>query len=350
LNVPMLRDGRVVGSIALGHSDTNAFTDDHIALLKTFADQAVIAIENVRLFKELEARNRDLTESLDQQTATAEILRVISQAQRDVQPVFDTIVRNAVRLCGALQGGVYRFDGEFVHSVAHDGYTPEQLRQWQATWPKPVSAPSVACQAIRTRGPILVRDFAAASELVSELVVTPETRANMRSRGSRSVMAVPMFRQNAVIGAISLAHGDVEAFSDAHVELLKTFADQAVIAIENVRLFTELQEKNKALTTAHAQVTEALDQQTATSEVLKVISRSTFDLQPVLDTLVENAVRLCGANTGLIWRFGGEVFRLTADYGLSDEARDFWERNPHRPGRGSLTGRTALERRPISYS
>jgi signal transduction histidine kinase len=214
----------------------------------------------VRLFKELEEKNQALTqahaqvsEALDQQTATSQILRVISQSQRDIQPVFEAIVRNAVRLCGAVQGGVYRFDGELVHSVAHDGYTPEQLRQWQATWPKRVSAPSVACQAILTQSPIRVRDFEAVSELHS-----PETRANMRFRGSRSVLAVPMFRQSIVMGAISLAHRDIDAFSDAHVELLKTFADQAVIAIENARLFGEIEEKSRQLEAASRHKSEFL--------------------------------------------------------------------------------------------
>jgi signal transduction histidine kinase len=148
---------------------------------------------------------------------------------------------------------VYRFDGELVHSVAHDGYTPEQLRQWQATWPKPVSAPSVACQAIHTQRPVRVRDFEAVSEHHS-----PETRANMRFRGSRSILAVPMFRQHTVMGAISLAHRDVDAFSDAHVELLKTFADQAVIAIENARLFREIEDKNRQLEVASQHKSEFL--------------------------------------------------------------------------------------------
>ena len=191
--------------------------------------------------RELEKR---LADALEQQTATSEILRVISQSQTDVQPVFDTIVRNAVRLCGALHGGVYRFDEELVHSVAHDGYTLEQLEEWRATWPKPVTAPNMACQAIRTRRPVRIRDLETAPELA---MLTPETRANLRARGSRSVMAVPMFRRDEVIGAISLAHPEVDAFSDVHLELLKTFADQAVIAIENVRLFKELEASNREI-------------------------------------------------------------------------------------------------------
>src|SRR6266568_6352190 len=250
--VPMRRHDDVIGVIAITHRQVGGFSDAHVDLLKTFADQAVIAIENVRLFKELEARNRDLTDALEQQTATAEILRVISTSPTDLQPVFDTIVRNAVRLCGTLQGGVYRFDGELVHSVAHDGYTPEQLEQWRSTWPRPVTATSMACQAIRTRHIVRIPDLEAAPELVG---LGPETLANLRARGTRRVLAVPMYRQNEVIGAISLAHREVDAFSDTHVELLKTFADQAVIAIENVRLFTELEERTQELTRSVTQLT-----------------------------------------------------------------------------------------------
>jgi signal transduction histidine kinase len=247
--VPLLREGVALGVIRISRTEIRPFTDNQIALLKTFADQAVIAIENVRLFTELQERNRALTEAhaqiaeaLDRQMATSEILRVISTSPTDLQPVFDAIVGNAVRLCGASHGGVYRFDGELVHSVAHDGFTPEQLDDWRKTWPRPATAPSVACQAIRTRSLVRIADIETAAESMN---LTPETLANLRARRSRSILAVPMFRRDEVIGTISLAHREVGGFSDRDVELLKTFADQAVIAIENVRLFTELQEKNR---------------------------------------------------------------------------------------------------------
>jgi signal transduction histidine kinase len=255
LAVPLVREGAAIGAILIRRTEIRPFTAKEIQLLETFASQAVIAIENVRLFKELEARNRDLTEALEQQTATGDILRVISQSQTDVQPVFDTIIRNSVRLCGASHGGVYRFDGELVHSVAHDGYSPEQLEQWRATWPKPVTASSVACIAVRTRSPFRVSDFETDP---MRLMLSSETRENLRARGSRSVMAVPMLRHGDVIGVISLAHRDADAFSDTHVELLKTFADQAVIAIENVRLFKELENANRELTAASQHKSEFL--------------------------------------------------------------------------------------------
>src|SRR6266851_751475 len=292
LSVPMLREGAPIGVIWVARAEPRPFSDNEIELLKTFADQAVIAIENVRLFTELQASNRELTTALDTQTATSDILRVISQSQTDVQPVFDAIVRNAVRLCGALQGGVYRFDGELVHSVAHDGYTPEQLQQWRATWPKPVTAPSFACQAIKTRSPVRIRDFETAPELALH---SPETVANLRARGSRSVLAVPMFRQNEVIGAISLAHREVDTFSDAHLELLKTFADQAVIAVENVRLFKELEART-------AELTRSVGELTALGEISQVLS-STLDLETVLTTIVSRAVQLSGLDGGVVFEY-----------------------------------------------
>src|SRR5215471_5122848 len=338
LAVPLLREGEAIGTVQLRRTEAKPFTDKEIGLLKIFADQAVIAIENVRLFRELETRNHDLTEALDRQTATAEILRVISQSQTEVQPVFDTIVRNAVRLCGASYGGVYRFDGTLVHSVAHDGYTPEQLEHWRRQWPKPVTAGNVACRAISTRSLVRIGDVEKSAELHD---LSSDALANIRARGIRSVLTVPMFRQQEIIGAINLPHRDVDAFADSHVDLLKTFADQAVIAIENVRLFQELQARNTDLT-------EALEQQTATAEVLKVISRSTFDLQPVLETLVENAVRLCGADKGLIYRQGADdLYRIVVSYGHSSEFLESAERYPIRQDRASATGRAVVERRTV---
>jgi GAF domain-containing protein len=292
LHVPMLHGDAVVGVISVTRVEPGGFSEADIALLRTFADQAVIAVENARLLNELQERNKDLGEALERQTATADILRVISRAQTDVQPVFDAIVRNAVRLCGALQGGVYRFDGELVHSVAHDGFTPEQLAQWRATWPRRVTEGSVACEAIRTRRLVRIPDIETASTLAG---LTPETLANLRARGSRSVMAVPMFRQNEVIGAIGLAHRDVDAFSAAHVELLTTFADQAVIAIENARLLTELRVRTDELQ-------RSVGQLTALGEVGQAVS-SSLDLETVLTTIVSHAVELSGLDGGAVHEY-----------------------------------------------
>jgi GAF domain-containing protein len=254
LAVPMMKGDDLLGAFTIWKLEVQPFTDRQIEVLTTFAHQAVIAIENVRLLTELRARNADLGQALDRQTATSEILRVISGSRTDLQPVFDAIVRSAVRLCGASHGGVYQFDGALVHSVAHEGYTPAQLRQWRATWPKRVTDHNVICRAISARRPMRIGDF----DRAPEARFSPETIANMRARGSRSVIAVPMFRQDEVIGGISLAHRDVDAFSDTHEELLDTFAAQAVIAIENARLFREIEQKTRELEAASRHKSEFL--------------------------------------------------------------------------------------------
>src|SRR5690242_7527838 len=336
LAVPMLKEGRLIGALTFHRREVRPFTEQQIALIKTFADQAVIAVENVRLFKELQAKNANLTESLEQQTATAEILRVISQSPTEVQPVFDTIVASAVRLCNARMGAVFRFDGELVHFVTQHDYPPEAVEVLQGMYPRPPQPDQASGRAILTRAVAEIEDMLADSQYRREVIV---------AGGWRSILAVPMLREGAPIGAIVINRDEPGRFSDGHIGLLKTFADQAVIAVENVRLFTELQEKNHALTTAHAQVSESLDQQTATSEVLKVISRSAFDLESVLETLIENAVRLCGASRGSVYRFDGDLLRHALSYNVSQETADFFDRNPLAPGRYSIAARVALERR-----
>jgi two-component system, NtrC family, sensor kinase len=276
------------------------------------------------LEKRLAEAQEQQAATADRQTATSEILRVISTSPADLQPVFDAIVRNAVHLCGASHGGVYRFDGTLVHSVAHDGYgyTPQQLDDWRKTWPKPVTASSAVCQAIRTRSLVRIADVETAAESMN---LTPEMLASLLARRSRSTLTVPMFRRDEVIGAISVAHREVAGFSDRDVELLTTFADQAVIAIENVRLFKELEARNRDLT-------EALGQQTATSEVLKVIASASTDLQPVFDTICQSAVRLFDAYGGSIFRFDGELIHMPAVASPSPEADERLRRSfPQRP-------------------
>jgi len=310
LAMPMFRDGAPLGGIVIRRTRVEPFTAKQIALLKTFADQAAIAIENARLSTELETRNRALAESLEQQTATSEILRVIARSPADVQPVFDAIVRSAVRLCGAAYGGVYRFDGELIHSVAHDGFTPEQLDHWRSSWPRPITGSGPTPQAIRSRSVVRIADV----EADSGFELPAEMRANLRARGARSILTVPMFRQDQVIGAISLAHRTVDAFPEAHVELLRTFTDQAVIAIENARLFTELQARNQDLTTA-------LDQQTATADILRTISRSYMDVRPVFQAIVDSASRLLRGHSAVLSRIVEDQIELAA-YTHTDAAGD----------------------------
>ena len=267
---------------------------------------------------------RSLAEANHRETATSEILRVISDSPSDVQPVFDAIAANAARLCDAVNGLVIRFDGELLHLAAQYNVDPERLAAVREAYPRPPSRGALSGRAILTRDVVHVPDVSKDPEYTLPAATTI---------GYRSVVAVPMMHQGVPLGTILVARDVVAPFSDAHIALIQTFADQAVIAIENVRLFNETK--------------EALEQQTATSEVLKVISRSTFDLAPVLHTLVENATRLCGAESGLIWRFDGEVFRPAADYAVAPDLTEFWERNPIRRGRDSVTGRAALERRPV---
>jgi GAF domain-containing protein len=298
--VPLLKDGTPIGVIGIWRREVQAFSESQIQLLSTFADQAVIALENVRLFQELETRNRALTEALEQQTATGEILRVISSSPTDTQPVFDAIAANAARLCNANDAQVLRVDGEVLRLAAAFG-SPSMPSVRQLTRGHLVG------RAVIDRRTINIRDVA------QSLAEFPETTAPRY--GVQSQLAVPLLRDGVALGVIRISRREIRPFTDNEIELLQTFADQAVIAIENVRLFTELQEKNRALTEAHAQVTEALEQQTATAEILRVISSSPTDLQPVMDVVAESAARFCGATNAAIFRLEGESLRLVATHG-----------------------------------
>ena len=309
LSVPLMRDGVAIGGIQLRRRDVHLFTERHIVLLQTFADQAVIAIENVRLFKELEVRNRDLTEALDQQTATGEILRVISSSPTDVQPVFDTIVQSAVRLCNGVFSALFRYDGELITQVAQHNFTAEGLEHVRRLYPTRPSRELGSSRAILERAIVHIPDVEA----------DPEYRHHdlTRAVGMRSGLYVPMMKDGEPIGVIMVARAEVGHFSDAQIGLLQTFADQAVIAVENVRLFKELDARNRDLT-------NALEQQTATADVLRVMSSSATDTQPVFDAIVRSAVRLCHARFALVYRLEDDVIQFAAHANLPPEAMELF--------------------------
>jgi signal transduction histidine kinase len=250
LSVPLIREGVAIGSISLRRAEVQLFSDRQIALLETFADQAVIAIENVRLFKELEAKNADLAESLEQQTATGEILRVISSAQTDVQPVFEAIAANALRLCDAMFSTIFRFDGELIHLEALRNVAPEGIAAIRAAFPMAVGRGGATARSILTRSIVHITDVREDAEYVLQGV--------SQAAEFRSILAVPMLHDGKPIGAITVAGPAARPFPDKQIALLKTFADQAVIAIENVRLFTETQDKTRLLEIANRHKSEFL--------------------------------------------------------------------------------------------
>jgi GAF domain-containing protein len=309
LVVPMLREGQPIGVLTVARSEPGAFVDKDIALMKTFADQAVIAIENVRLFKELEARNTDLGESLERQTATAEILRVISSSPTDVHPVFEAILANATRLCAAERGIVFYYDGRAFHAAACRGLSPEAEAYFRdPARPEPTPASGLG-RMLASRRPVQIEDI---TDDDAFRAGDPLRMRTVRLLGARTAVWLPLLKGDEVIGAMTIYRQEVRRFTDKQIELVQTFADQAVIAIENVRLFKELEARNAALTTS-------LEQQTATSEILRVISGAQQDVQPVFDTIVESAARLCHASTAAVFRVEGGMVHHPANYGGSPE-------------------------------
>ena len=308
LAVPMLKDDMLLGAIVIYRQEVRPFTNKQVELLKNFAAQAVIAIENTRLLNELRARTDDLTKSLEQQTATSDVLSVISGSPGDLKPVFDAMLANAVRICDAKFGTLYRFDGE-MYQMAASLDTPPEFDEFQRQRGSFRPTPGIILdQVMRTKRVSHRADVAA----------EPVNAATARLGGARSIVGVPMVKDDVLVGAIVIYRQEVRPFTDKQIALLTNFAAQAVIAIENTRLLNELR--------------ASLDRQTATSEVLQVISSSPGDVEPVFQAMLENATRICKAKFGTLFRFDGKVFHPAAQVGTPRELFEFYrQRGPFRP-------------------
>jgi two-component system, NtrC family, sensor kinase len=332
LSVPMIRDGQPLGAITVARRVVRSFTDKQIALLQTFAHQAVIAVENVRLFKELEARNRDLTEALDQQTATSEVLKVISRPTFDLQPVLEILIENATRLCGADRGQVYRVEAEALRYATAYGIEPE-AKDYLRQRPLVIDPSSMAGRAALER----------------RIVHSPDVRAEpwfhppddrQKILDLRTVLAVPMLRGEALLGVVTIWKTKVEPFTDRQIELVKTFADQAVIAIENVRLFQELQARTRELALS-------VEELKALGEVGRAVS-STLDVETVLSTIVARAVQLSGTLGGVIYEYedASHEFHVRATHQMAREQYEVLRATPVRLGQGAV-GQAGALRKPV---
>jgi GAF domain-containing protein len=334
LALPLMREGMPIGVFTLNRHAVRAFSERQIELVTTFADQAAIAIENARLFDEVQARTRELSESLEQQTATSEVLGVISTTTGNLQPVFETLLANATRLCDGNYGAMWLWEGDaFRVAALHGELPPAYIEQWRSgTLFRPGPGVPMA-RVARTRQPVHVPDMRADP---GYLAGDPLPVSVVEVAGVRSLFSVPMLRENEFVGVITIYRKEVRPFTDKQVELVRNFAAQAVIAIENTRLLNELR--------------ESLQQQTATADVLKVISRSTFNLQGVLDALIESAVRLCDADMGSINREQGGVYRQIANFGHPPEVQRFMQDHPIEVSRGTIVGRTVLGGRTVQIA
>jgi len=323
--VPLLRDGATIGVFSLTRVEVSPFNEKQMELVTTFADQAVIAVENARLLSELR-------ESLEQQTATSDVLEVISRSPGELEPVFEAMLENAVRICGAKFGNLWLYDGEFLRIGATTHGAPAAYVEYlRREGPFRVDPRLAAGRLVQTKRTYQVADITAQPTHDDKVRV-----ATIELAGARTLLGVPMLKDGKVIGLIVIYRREVLPFTDKQVALVENFAVQAVIAIENARLLSELR--------------ESLQQQTATADVLKVISRSAFDLQTVLDALVESAARLCDADSAAIHRPIGNSYPYVASYGYTREYHEYMRERPIIPGRGTVLGRAVTECKPVQVN
>ena len=338
LNVPMLKENDLVGAIGIYRQEIRPFTDKQIALVQNFAAQAVIAIENARLLNELR-------QSLEEQTAASDVLRVISSSPGELEPVFAAMLASATRICEAEFGNLFLREEDAFRAVAWHG-EPTYMNTWRgpALTIKTDMADIPLARLAATKRRVHVADLKqeAAYKAGHKHLV-----ALIDKGGARTLLIVPMVKERTLIGAIAIYRQEVRPFTDKQIALMENFAAQAVIAIENARLLNELRQRTSDLSQRTTDLTEALEQQTATSDVLEVISRSAFDLQAVFETVAESSVRLCGADRAFIFRFDGELLRMVVGYNSTPGFVDWVAKNPIRPGRHSGSARAALERRTI---
>jgi adenylate cyclase len=333
VGVALRKDAVLLGAIIIYRQEVRPFSQKQIALLENFAAQAAIAMENARLLTETR-------EALEQQTATAEVLQVINSSPGDLGPVFDAMLEKATRLCEAAFGLLFTYDGERINAAALHNI-PKGFADFLLRGPVTPAPQTTLSRAIQERKPVQIADVLASEQYRNG---DPFAVAAVEGGGVRTVLSIPLLKDDVLVGVIGVYRQEVRPFSDKQIGLLQNFAAQAVIAMENARLLDELRQRTRDLQ-------ETLEYQTATSDVLKVISRSTFDLQPVLNTLVETAARLCDSEIVTILRRHGDVYRVATAQGWSPEYRAFLEQHAFAPDdRGTLTGRVALERRAIQIA
>ena len=337
LVVPMLKEEKFIGVFGIERDEVKPFTDKQIELVKNFAAQAVIAIENTRLLNELRQRTADLSESLEQQTATSEVLKVISSSPGDLQPVFQAMLENATRICDAVFGNIYRREGDGLHLVASHN-TPAAFVEHRQGSPYRPSSTTPMGRAIASKTAVHVLDAAVEPAYIEER--DPGMVEGVELGNVRTFIAVPLLKETELIGVLTVFRQEVRAFTDKQIQLLQNFAAQAVIAIENTRLLNELRQRTDDLT-------ESLEQQTATSEVLKVISSSPGDLQSVFSALLENAVRICGAKFGALPLWEGDSFRIGALHNPPPAFAAAVQRGPLRPGPNVPVGRMASTKQVV---